>query len=957
MVKGTATALALAVMSIGAMAQTDLRSSSADRIDLSGEWGMSMNPAPTGKSATKVTLPASLTELGIGDIVTTKTRWVGSLYDSSYFFNPKMEAYRRDGSMKIPFFLTPESHYIGEVTYTKSVTIPKSWKGRRVEIILERPHISSTMVINGKTVGSYNSLSVAHRYDIGKHVNYGKANKIEIKIENDPWKVGVGIDSHSVTDQTQGCWNGIVGSMEIVCTDKSDIEQLSTYPNIKDKSVRVAIKTTEAVNGVTLTARLINSDKQQEVSRHYTLSGLRDTLTLSLGAEAEMWDEFNPALYELTAKVDGNRSASVTTFGLREIRVEGDKIMLNGHKVMLRGTVENCDFPLTGYPPTDLESWLEVFRTCKRYGLNHMRFHSYCPPEAAFEAADLTGFYLQPEGPSWPNHGVSLGRGEIIDTYLMEETERMVEAYGNHASFTMLCAGNEPRGRWVDWVSKFVETWKARDARRIYTGASVGGGWQWQPKSEYHVKAGARGLAWDRERPGTMDNFANGIKHFYDKATKSEIEIKEPFVAHEMGQWCAFPDLEETDQYTGAYKARNFEVFGDLLRTNGMGSMAHKFLMSSGKLQTLCYKYEMERLLRTPNYAGFQLLGLNDYSGQGTALVGVTNVFFREKGYCTAEDFREFCSPVTPLAEMPKFVYNAGEEATVTMLLTNYAENGLKEPVDVEVTDASGKRVEYASYYNKEGFSLGVNRLEGFSIKLPTETDKAQKYTIRAKVGERYTNHWDYWVYPKEETTEPSNVLVTDTLDDKAIATLKAGGRVLLCAAGKVRFGRDVKQTYLPVFWNTSWFKMRPPHTTGSYINKHHPALRDFPTDDWTELQWWELVNKAQTMQLSEMPSDLKPIVEPIDTWFVSRKLGTLFEARVLGGRLMMTSLDITSDLTNRPVARQLRKSLLNYMTTEGFRPQVEIDVELIKDIFRKDAPILDMYTKDSPDELKPKFN
>jgi len=320
-----------------------------------------------------------------------------------------------------------------------------------------------------------------------------------------------------------------------------------------------------------------------------------------MGDEVQLWDEFNPSLYKLTA-ILGNGAVKQTTFGMREFSIKGRMFYCNGREVMLRGTVENCDFPLTGYAPMDEKSWEHIFRKCRSFGLNHMRFHSYCPPEAAFEAADIVGFYLQPEGPSWPNHGVKLGNGMVIDKYLMKETQRMTDEYGNHPSFCMLACGNEPSGNWVAWVSKFVDYWKSKDSRRVYTGASVGNGWQWQPQSMYHVKAGARGLdEWNKREPSANDDFREKIEKYKDT------EINEPYISHETGQWCAFPDFDEIFQYTGVNKARNFEIFRDILNENNMGTMAHKFLMSSGKLQTLCYKYEIEKTLRTPNYAGFQL--------------------------------------------------------------------------------------------------------------------------------------------------------------------------------------------------------------------------------------------------------------------------------------------------------------------------------------------------------------
>ena len=213
----------------------------------------------------------------------------------------------------------------------------------------------------------------------------------------------------------------------------------------------------------------------------------------------------------------------------------------------------------------------------------------------------------------------------------------------------------------------------------------------------------------------------------------------------------------------------------------------------------------------------------------------------------------------------------------------------------------------------------------------------------------------------KEEREKPllvngENLLITDSLDEKALAVLEKGGDVLLCAAGKVRYGNDVRHTFLPVFWNTSWFKRRPPHTTGAYIQSRHPVFREFPTDDWQDLQWWELTNRAQVMNLSEFPSDYQPIVQPIDTWHVSRKLGMLIEARVLKGRLVMTTLDITSALTRRPVARQLRQSVLAYMRSTDFQPQITLQPETITHLFERTAPPVNMFTNDSPDELKPKI-
>ena len=149
---------------------------------------------------------------------------------------------------------------------------------------------------------------------------------------------------------------------------------------------------------------------------------------------------------------------------------------------------------------------------------------------------------------------------------------------------------------------------------------------------------------------------------------------------------------------------------------------------------------------------------------------------------------------------------------------------------------------------------------------------------------------------------------------------------------------------------------MRPPHTTGAYIDKTHPLFKyDFPTDDWGNLNWWELLNKAQVMNLMEFPKDYQSPIQPIDTWHVSRKLGMLVEASVLKGKLLMTTMDVSSDLEHRVVARQMRRAILSYMESDDFHPSTVLQPQVITDLFTKQGPQVNMFTNESPDELKPK--
>ncbi len=931
---------------------------SNNKIDLSGTWEFGYGDTPVYND--EINLPGSMLTNGKGNDVDAETRWTGSLYDKSYYFSERYAPYREKGNIKFPFFLTPDKEYVGNAYYAKTVKIPADWKKKRVILHLERPHIETTLTVNGKEVGHQMSLSTPHEYDITDFVTPGADNKIEIKIYNGIENVCVGQDSHSVTDQTQGNWNGIAGDMYLKATPKDAyIKNVRIYPDVAGRKADIkVIKGGNAKKIKKVSAKVVSDDGADVFNLpKWQLHGDTITFTVDFGERMKEWDEFSTPLYNVTVNL-GDDTAE-TQFGMRDISVAGRNIIINGRPMYVRGTVENCCFPLTGYAPTDEESWSEVFAKCKEYGINMMRFHSYCPPEAAFAAADKAGIYLQPEGPSWPNHGVALRKGMAIDQYLIDEGKAIIDAYGNHPSFVMMAAGNEPAGNWVPYTDMWVATMKDYDPTKIYCGASVGGGWAWDGGSEYHVKGGGRGLEWKNHMPSSDDDYSKDIANPRNfKPTDDQPENNSPILAHEQGQWCAFPDLEETSQYTGPYKAKNFEIFRNLLEKNGMKGMDRKFLNSSGKLQTLCYKYEIERNLRTPDYTGFQLLALNDYSGQGTALEGVLNVFWKEKGYVDGEQWREFCSPVVPLAKFPKFVFADSDSVRIPVEIYNATPDDLGDiKVSYTVTDANENPVAVGIFGNTQ-ILRGKNNKAG-KIALPIkQVMEPMKYTLTVTVGDKGRNSWEYWVYPEEAVLDvPKNVFVTDTLDATALEMLEKGGNVLLTAAGRITLGKDVVQHYLPVFWNTSWFKMRAPHTTGAYIETEHPLFaHGFPTDDWGNLNWWELLNKAQVMNLLELPEEYQSPIQPIDTWHLSRKLGMVVEANVLNGKLFMTTMDIDSNLDKRIVAKRMRNAILSYMASEDFNPTMKLAPETIADFFTKETAPVEMYTDETPDELKPKL-
>lgn len=940
----------------------------AQSISLAGNWYFQIDRNDAGigekwfnkKLSDNIQLPGSMLTNGKGDAVTLHTKWTGSIYDSSWFFNPRMEKYRQPGNLKFPFWLTPDKYYVGAAWYQKEVTVPANFAGKQIELFLERCHTETMVWVDGKEVGMQNSLVAPHVYDLSALVKPGK-HVITIRIDNRIKAINVGPDSHSLTDHTQGNWNGVIGRIALDAKPQVQIQNVQVYPDVAKKQAIVLVKLKGIRGGnikLTLAASGFNSKVPHKVPAVTRITALVDSFAseefiLPMGDKVQLWDEFNPALYKLQVTLrspDGNKQQKEVMFGMRSFKIAGTGFTINGRPVFLRGTVNNCEFPLTGFPPMDEAGWEKQFKTAKAHGLNHMRFHSWCPPEAAFKAADKTGFYLQPEGPGWVNHGTSLGDGRPVDKYMYEETDRMADWYGNYASFCMEApGGNEPAGRrQVKFLTDLIHYWQAKDKRRVYTGASVGNSWPLVPENEYMVKAGARGLNWVNAAPESNSDYRETVQKF-----------TVPYVVHEMGQWCVFPDFNEISRFNGVYKEKNFELFRELLADHGMSDKAQAFLMASGKLQALCYKNEIEKAMRTPGLAGFQLLGLQDFPGQGTALVGMLNALWQNKPYVTPKEINRFCNAVVPLVRMPKFVYKSNEKLTAQVEMFNYGSRELKNAaINWVIKDSAGKALAKGAFDKKDyafGNCLPVGSIEFDLSKIiePTRLNLAVSVT-----GTSYKNDWDVWVFPEvPDIVFKDEVYYCDTLDAKAIAVLQEGGRVFLQAGGKIVKGKEVVNYFTPVFWNTSWFKMRPPHTLGISCDPGHPAFKHFPATYHSDMQWWDVVNKAQVMHLEDFPKGFNPVLQPVDTWFLNRKLALLLEAKVGKGKLLMCSIDL-KELDNRPAAAQLLRSLDLYIHSGSFDPAQPVDLSAVQALFTQPSrETWDGHTKDSPDELKPKLN
>jgi hypothetical protein len=929
-------------------------------ITLAGEWRLQLDRENAGvqqrwherQLPQSVQLPGCLPAQGIGDDITLATPWMGDVKHREWYKNPLYAKYAEPGDIHFPFWLQPDKYYAGAAWYQRDVQIPQDWEGRRVALTLERPHWATRVWIDDQEIGSNDSLSTPHEYDLGA-LAQGK-HRLTIRVDNS-LVVDIGVNSHSITDHTQGNWNGIAGRLELAATDSVWIDDLQVFPDAAKKQLRVQVRIGNAGKQRATRLLAIEIDPADKSESFETASIKREVsvppggadieIEAPLGDDVRLWDEFSPALHQLRARLHSSNRPQPeherkVTFGIRDVSTTGTQFLINGRKTFFRGTLECAVFPATGYPPTDVESWKRIIRICKAHGLNMIRFHSWCPPEAAFQAANELGFYYQVEAASWANQSTTIGDGKPVDQWVRRETDRILQAYGNHPSFVLMTYGNEPGGPSQEtYLAEWVNSCRKQDPRRLYSSAA---GWPQIDENQFHVTPDPRVQEWgaglksriNGQPPETCTDYRDYIG-----------ERQAPMISHEIGQWCAYPNFDEIPKYAGYLKPKNFAIFRDSLNAHAMGDQARDFLMASGKLQTLCYKEDIEAALRTPGMGGFQLLGLNDFPGQGTALVGSLDPFWDSKGYVTPKEYRRFCNVTVPLARLAKRVFTTDETIEAKLDAAHFGAAPLDDAVvRWKLVDEHGQSVAAGELPPQtipvdNGVELGRISVPLGGVPAPA------KYRLAVGIADTpFENDWDVWAYPPQlRADQPTDVLVVAELNDDALAKLDEGGKVLLTAPpSRVkgdRFGK-VGLGFSSVFWNTAWTDRQPPHTLGILCDPEHPLFAEFPTEFHSNWQWWYLINRSGAMILDELPADLRPLVQVIDDWVTNRRLGLAFEAKLGRGKLLVCSVDLEQELDADPVRRQFRHSLLKYMGSEKFAPQHAVTADQVRSLMSPASPM-----------------
>lgn len=820
--------------------------------------------------------------------------------------------------------LTRKYEYMGPAWYQREIAFPKEWAGKRIFMYFERTHWLSSIFVDTKEVSKLDYISVPHCHELTDFVKPGKTHLITLCIDN-RYQYDTHKWNHAHTEFTQINWNGILGEMKLIAVDPVYVNDMQLYPDVTEKTVTARLQirnyTGKPFEG---TARFhITGDDGYNLTRELPVNG-KDSLVsfegkIALGKDIQLWDEFHPNLYRVECKLltsvgeTNYEHEKEVTFGMREVAQGKNHVLVNGHPIHLRGTVENAVFPKTGYAPVDDASWERIFRILKDYGMNHMRFHSWCPPAAAFRMADKLGVYLQVELPMWGKDGEP-GEPARWD-FFRREQKAILKEYGNHPSFILYCNGNEISGDF-DFIEELTRYGREHDSRHLFSGSTAR---KRVASDQFYTthQTTSGGATVYEGRPYTDWDICKGTN------------IDVPVISHETGQRCVYPDYSIIAKFDGPVEARNLEKFRSQLEANGMGDQADDFFRASGAQTVFEYKDVIEAQLRTSTSAGFQLLSINDLPEQGYAPVGILDPFWDSKGLITPEEFRHFCSPTVPLLRFEKRVWNGGETFEAVAEVYNFSDRSLKNSkVSWQLLDEQGKTLRQGKLKTQTFLCDTVIRAGSFSCILP-EGSEPQKLTVQLLVGKDYVNSWDIWVYPKtgQLMQSTADVLYTTTFDAVAKQQLQAGKKVVLLPNPKQVKGR--RSSFHNHFWNPIMFKWAP-MTLGWLIHDDSPVFDHFVTENHPDWQWWDILNYAKVIELQETPQALRPFIQTIDSYDSNRKLGIGFEARVGGGKLLVLALDTQKDMNKRPATCQLLESIDRYVKSEKFNPQVELDTAFI---------------------------
>ena len=957
------------------------------RILLNGKWHVVLEDGTTGQ----MDLPGTLDENGIGHRDVGANQW----HPDAVLGNAAGEI---DKDAPIATRFTRRHTYEGEARISRKITVP-DYGTDRLFVLAERAR-ALRLLVDGEACAVFRqgTLSTPYIFELTGAAP-GEHEFTFLSDNSYPGMPKAAICySSAATDETQTNWNGILGECSMYTRPQNFIDSLRVYPRAVKKEEKnkaggyvldVCVELAPGSKKVYKDAKIILQSEALAAGEledtqtlteiiSYSGEGLAEAGTdkeenpktmeiwfrdLPLRENVKLWDEDEGNLYEMAVTLDNGMSAEDkggstaecrTRFGIRSFGDNGSgRLALNGRAIFLRGEANCAEYPETGHPPMTIPEWKEMLLKYRSYGINFVRFHSHCEPEAAFAAADELGMLLQPELSHWDPKD-AFGTEESYRYYRAELVD-LLKTYANHPSFVMLTLGNElqaqDEGR--ERMRELVRTAKRMDPTRLYANGSNAfyGEEGCDPESDFYTSQSCKDVVirgtFSGMRGYLNENYPSADRTYDEAMTEIRKEYQKPVFSFEVGQFEVLPDFEELESFHGISDPVNLKLIKKRVEERGLLPTWEKYVEATGELSRLAYREEIEAAMRTRELSGISLLGLQDFPGQGTALVGMMNSHLEPKPYDFArpERFREFFQECRILVKLPHYTYEAGERLIAEVEAANFgkrniegvfcwtlagkksvSENGNCEPAEIKSKNtviATGEDTEITICRPGSYTEVG-------SLDIPLDfVEKNTALTLKVRIGDSISAY-PIWVYRKTTPVCPENVYETRAFDVKTREILQNGGRVYLSPdADKESLPNSIKTQFTTDFWSVGTFADQE-GGMGQLIDTEHPIFKEFPTDFHTDWQWWIMATKRAVI----LPHPMKTIITEMDSYAFLRPMAQLIEFRCLKGKVLLSTMELHKS-QQYPEVRALQASIYTYLSGENFEPAEEITEEELSMLVR----------------------
>lgn len=882
---------------------------------LSGQW-----TADVGGRLYPMELPGTLDENKIGGPDLGTNQW-----------NPDSPVGRAGKTGPILTRLTRKHTFEGPARLTRRVRFDPP-KGKRIFLEAERARVL-TLLLDGRSIPDFVPPSI-NTYHIFELTNLWRGDH-QVTLISDNSYPGLPreniVYSSAATDETQTNWNGVLGFLRLRVEEPVFLSNLRVYPSGSLLDVLVTIESDREWSGMLAIRSLaLKTPSEKPVEIRPGRNEIEFT-GLAVHDGVLRWDEYEGNLYELTATLTGEGlpvQSKTTAFGIRDFGSdENGRLALNGRAIFLRSEANCGEFPETGHCPMGVEEWMKILETYKSYGVNCMRFHSHCPPEAAFTAADRLGLLMEPELSHW-NPTDAFSSQESWNYYRTEliETLRLL---ANHPSFVMLTFGNELLADELGHrrMDELLDTAHKEDPTRLFAnGSNVHyGQLGCDPKSDFYTSF----RFYDLDLRGTDSNMRGFINHSYPNARENYDSAMEalrktydkPVFSFEVGQFEVLPDFGELEDFQGVTDPANFRWIRDRVEQAGLTPVWKKYVEATGELSRICYRKEIEAAMLTEKMSGISLLGLQDFPGQGTALVGMLNSHLEPKPYSFAQPkrFREFFTDRLPLVLLEKYTYENTETLKARIKVANFGKRDVSGQVYCRLEGPGVMEERFLPYVTCPVGKLTDAGMLSLPLAGVMEPVRLELTVAIADI----TNRYPVWVYPPVKPVCPKSVHETAVLDEAALAVLSSGGTVYLTPPSTPEmFPRSIQAQFTTDFWSVGTFPKQE-GGMGQLIAKSHPIFRDFPTESHSDWQWWAMASQRAMI----LPRQMECIITEMDSYAFLRPMAKLLECRCGNGKVLISSMAL-QDLQQYPEARALLGSIYRYLSSPEFEPAQELTLE-----------------------------